>query len=206
MNGQSRPPLGQRDDDTVGLEFLDDLVEPLEGPEQRVREGRPIGLWRSVDNANDGISEIGSGFDFADDLVSEGTRSEDQNALQERPLAHQAIGERSQPQKNRQDEEKAEGESLSRDVDVGEQPVQRREKHECDAGRLKKSRRELAKARDDPEVVEVVVVERHGAAERDGERLSEHDQRVRPAHPEWVRPEEDCPRDRSKEADSLEES
>ena len=33
MNGQSRAPLGQRDDDTVGLEFLDDLVETLERPE-----------------------------------------------------------------------------------------------------------------------------------------------------------------------------
>src|SRR5207244_1132602 len=112
-------------------------------------------------------------LDLADELSRQRAGSQDEDTVDEGPAAHHAVRDGTEGQEEAKDDEEARDEGPLGDLRVWKQSVERGEEEERDAERLKEARREFAEVVNDPEIVEIVVVESDDAAGGQGDRLSQ---------------------------------
>ncbi len=187
----------------MGLELLEELPQTIQRPAQSVREREPDGGGRRVDDTDDGVTQMRLGLHLPDERGGEWGRAENQHSLQEGLPAHDDVEDRAERQKDREDGEEAPEEGLTRDLDRREHGVENCEQDEGDTKGMEESDRKFAERPDDPEVVEVVVVERDGATDGDGKRFRQSDRAVRPRGHEGCRPDQDRAADRGQQRDPL---
>ena len=188
-DGKAPSLLGERDDDAVGLELLGDLLEVLDGAEERIARGKIVGLL--VHHANHDVAELGLRLDLGDQPERHRARAQDHDALLEGPTPEESVGQRAQRQEHADGEEHTRQDRPLGHPRAREDAVEPGQQDEGDAEGLQQPRDERVEAVDDPEVVQIVVVKSDDAAERQRQGLADDGGDVEPTSEEGLRPSED---------------
>jgi len=113
------------------------------------------------------------GCDLLDERAGERRRAQNQHPLQERRLAHDNVQNRAERQQDTEDDGDCDEERLTGDSDLAEHGVEDGKQDKGDAEDVAEARRKFAEGPHDPEIIEVVVVERDSTAQRDRESLGQ---------------------------------
>ena len=199
--GDGQPPasLGEGDDDMAGVRLLDELGEAGQWADQTPVQRQP-GAATVVHDADDLVSEVRLGVDLVDDPQGQLARPQNQDALDERPATKRRVdGEPERHEQQAHDQEARQERALGR-AGVRKDRVKPREQDEGHPDGLDESRGERGEASCEPEVVEVVVIERDPAAQRENGGAAENAGNVDPVRDGRMAPEQahDCRRDEEK--------
>src|SRR4029453_2574569 len=88
--------LGQRDDEAVRLDIIDDLVEAFQRAEDGIGQAADLGLDGVVDDPGDRIAEVRPRLDLGYDPSSERPGSQDQGAVAKCPPPHNRVAQGAQ--------------------------------------------------------------------------------------------------------------